>query len=174
MASPNDISHAIQLAPSPTHNPCVAYGAQLVKSSLPCIQTKKLCDKFKPRLDWLIQPGRALVMSVTQAFFHLVNLRTSPQAVQIIFTRVRFGTHRRGTLEKVSKRMKLLERTFFLFSDNHFLYADKNVSDNAVRYANPRTGPSSALAHVPNFQRKYDVTHFCAFPRHVMWSGNFV
>ena len=99
---------------------------------------------------------------------------SSPQAVQIIFTRVRFGTHRRGTLEKVSKRMKLLERTFFLFSDNHFLYADKNVSDNAVRYANPRTGPSSALAHAPNFQRKYDVTHFCAFPRHVMWSGNFV
>ena len=63
-----------------------AFGAQLVKSSLLYIQTKKLCDRFKPPLAWLVQPGRALVMSVIHAFFHLVHLRTPPQAVQIIFS----------------------------------------------------------------------------------------
>ena len=29
-----------------------------------CLQTKKLVERFKPRMHWLIQPGRALVMFV--------------------------------------------------------------------------------------------------------------
>ena len=49
-------------------------------------------------------------------------------------------TRSQGTLEKVSKGLKLLERTFFLFSDNHFVYADKNNSDGYNVYTKPREG----------------------------------
>ena len=45
-----------------------------------------------------------------------------------------------GTLEKVSKGLKLLKRTFFLFSDNHFLYADRSNAGGNVVYSKPREG----------------------------------